>query len=246
MLYNLFFSPTGGSKKVASIISDELDKNHIDVDLLLPQKALSLTSSDLALFTFPSFGGRCPSIALERIQNIYSRGTKAVLVAVFGNRAIDDTLLEMKNEIEKRGFQIVAAIEAVAEHSLMKIYGIGRPDEEDKLELIDFAKRIKAKKESTLPSLPGKFPYKVFPGSSIKPLTSDECIDCKLCIKQCPVNAINENNPKLIDKDKCIGCLHCISICPVKAKKLDSDQVQDIQKKLENSCKERKENKLYI
>ena len=48
----------------------------------------------------------------------------------------------------------------------------------------------------------------------------DKCIDCKLCVKTCPRQAIarQEKNPKkfayVVDDDKCIGCGFCESICP--------------------------------
>lgn len=33
-LYNIYFSPTGGTKKVADIIASQLDKDHIDLDMI--------------------------------------------------------------------------------------------------------------------------------------------------------------------------------------------------------------------
>ena len=44
---------------------------------------------------------------------------KAVLVAVYGNRAYEDTLLELKEQVDLCGFHVTAAVSAVAEHSIM-------------------------------------------------------------------------------------------------------------------------------
>ena len=43
------------------------------------------------------------------------------------------------------------------------------------------------------------------------------CIGCKICEKNCPVEAIKvENNLAKIDQSKCINCGLCESKCPKK------------------------------
>ena len=71
----------------------------------------------------PSYGGRIPSVVTDMFRNVKADGTKAILVAVFGNRAIDDTLLELQDVLEESGFVCIAGMEAVAEHSLMNQFG---------------------------------------------------------------------------------------------------------------------------
>lgn len=46
---------------------------------------------------------------------------------------------------------------------------------------------------------------------------SDECIACGSCQPECPVNAISEGNPYVIDPAKCTDCGNCAAICPVSA-----------------------------
>lgn len=59
---------------------------------------------------------------------------------------------------------------------------------------------------------------------SIINYSNENCINCKKCIRSCPVDAI-----KVIDKktyiidDKCIGCLECVRVCDFDAKVLKSD-----------------------
>lgn len=86
-----------------------------------------------------------------------------MLIAVYGNRAIDDCLLELKNVLIEQEFKCKVAISAVAEHSIMPQFGADRPDDKDKNELISFAKQIKERLENNTLSeninVSGKMPY---------------------------------------------------------------------------------------
>lgn len=43
--------------------------------------------------------------------------------------------------------------------------------------------------------------------------------ECRLCVKECPTQAIslNRSGVVIIDKKKCVGCLACVSVCPIGA-----------------------------
>ena len=46
-------------------------------------------------------------------------------------------------------------------------------------------------------------------------LDQSKCVKCRLCIKNCPVNAIGDDF--VIDADKCTRCNSCMDVCPKKA-----------------------------
>ncbi|MDY0360593.1 MAG: 4Fe-4S binding protein [Desulforegulaceae bacterium] len=53
-------------------------------------------------------------------------------------------------------------------------------------------------------------------------VSNDSCTGCKLCLKRCPMDAIEIKDKKVkIDYDKCIGCGLCVSTCPSKTLKLE-------------------------
>lgn len=54
-----------------------------------------------------------------------------MLVVSYGNRAVDDTFLEMADVLAEGGFVPVALGSFVAHHSLMTNVAVGRPDADD-------------------------------------------------------------------------------------------------------------------
>lgn len=89
-----------------------------------------------------------------------------MLVVSYGNRAYVDTLKELLDFFDNRGFSCVAAIAAIAEHSIMHQFATGRPDESDQKELIEFAQKT----------------------------NKELCISCMRCIDICPNKARKVNS----------------------------------------------------
>ncbi len=48
-------------------------------------------------------------------------------------------------------------------------------------------------------------------------LISDDCTQCGACEAECPVEAISEGSPYVIDPDICTDCGACALVCPVEA-----------------------------
>ena len=69
-IYEICFSPTGGTRKAADILAGELSTEIQNIDLTdstADFNNISLTQNDISVIAVPSYGGRVPEPAAKRI-----------------------------------------------------------------------------------------------------------------------------------------------------------------------------------
>lgn len=144
-----YFSPTGTTEKIVTHLAEHLAKpiEHpvLYFDFTLPparQEAKRFLKSDLVVFGVPVYAGRVPNVLLKYLNTLEGNGAQAVPVVLFGNRNYDEALKELRNLLELRGFQTVAAGAFVGEHAFSYTLGKGRPDYADLSVASEFARRI--------------------------------------------------------------------------------------------------------
>lgn len=230
----IYYSPTGTSRKIARAIGDGLKVNDLtESDITFKNNEINVfQENSLTVFVAPVYGGRIPSQFFERLGEINGNGAMCVVVVVYGNRHYDDALLELKNEVLKRGFRPIAAATFIGEHSFSREnmpVAAGRPDHYDIGMAEHFGKEV-IDKINTVANpgelyVPGNFPYKeIKPKQPVAPQSTDACCSCGLCIPACPTHAIymDDENNIITDTDTCTLCCACVKICPNGARIFDT------------------------
>jgi ferredoxin len=257
----IYFSPTRTTRKALEGVAvgiDAVSVSHLDLTLSGAEKSAETVHTDLAILGVPVYAGRVPQIAVSRISKLKAENIPAVIVVVYGNRAYEDALVELKDLAEEAGFKPMAAAAFIGEHSFSSEktpIAQHRPDEKDIMEADAFGRQIRKKLDEVqdftgaLPlSVPGNHPYKerhqMPPGS---PTTQEElCTLCGSCADACPVNAISVGDIVETDAARCIYCCACVKICPTDARVMTIPKMNEIAKWLSETCAERKSPEFFI
>lgn len=220
----VYFSPTGGTKRVTEWITERIADNR-------EAEWLDLTDA-----------------VSSRPDYTFTEHEPAVLIVTYGNRAYEDALLELSDILKEQGFIPAAAAAVVTEHNIAHVYGAGRPDEKDKKEMTAFAEAVREKLKSTAGStkllelsIRGNRPYRPYGTLPLKISVSSACEGCGTCIRKCPVQAISRTDAKVTDESACITCMRCIAVCPKHARKLGTLMTLAIRQKLKKVCTDRKD-----
>ena len=251
-----YFSPTGTTKSIIQSIARGINQSTVElIDITKPEarkQQLQTSENELLVVAVPVYIGRVPALLIEWLHAIKACNTPAVCIVVYGNRAYDDALLELKDILIKRGCIPIAGAAYIGEHAYSSSetpIAEARPDASDLNHAELFGRKINEKLLSVSSvdhisdiNIPGNYPYR---GDSklwsVDFITiSNECTQCGICAEGCPVGAIDSENSNLIDKEKCITCCACIKNCPQNARTMKPGLVKDAAMRLNKQCKERK------
>lgn len=242
-----YFSPTGGTKKVAEMIAEGFKNVRIEDILVKNPSETVCKEGEAVMFAVPVFSGRIPDAAAKRIKAVTAKGNPVVLVAVYGNREFEDALAEMDDLAKEQGFTVIAAVAALARHSLSLNVAEGRPDVRDQKELKKIGETIQNILEQGKPykdvsnEIPGNRPYREVKKSDVCSYYTDACIKCGKCAEVCPEQIISKEDFQVSKPDQCIMCKACVNVCPSGARCLPEafeKMIQEKLKPLENVRKE--------
>ena len=243
------FSPTGGTQKIAQAVGKGTGLPVRTVDLCQNADACTIGPEELLVAACPVFGGRIPAVAGERLARLQGAGGPAIAVAVYGNRAYDDALLELKYELTAGRFTVCAAGAFIAEHSMVREVAAGRPDAKDAAAAQEFGEKVvqKVRQAASLSSVevPGSPAYKEKKAAGAAPKAGKKCVACGQCAAVCPVGAIPPAAPNTTT-DACIGCMRCVAVCPQNARDLAAPMKLAVKTFLKASAGKPKQPEMFL
>lgn len=239
----IFFSPTKTTLRIVDAVAGGMgldSANRVDLTFPMDDEAVK-NDGDIAIIGVPVYAGRVPETAVERLrQHVKGDGRPAVLVVVYGNRAFEDALLELRDLAVELGFVPVAGGAFIGEHSYStseKPVAEGRPFDGDLEKARLFGVQV-AEKIRHLESLdrmdaldvPGNFPYRdgVKPGDTTPVTDADACTLCGECARVCPTQVVEITETDVQTHDGCIRCSACVKACPEQAREWDVPRILEI------------------
>lgn len=262
----VYFSPTGGTEKIARFVAGELGRalglEPEYIPFTKPQERAEerrFGPEDLLILASPVYAGRLPNKVMpEYKEKLWGDGTHAVPLCVFGNRNYDEALRELALLLEGNGFRLAGAGAFAGRHAFSDKVGEGRPDEEDFAQMKDFAGKIAAKLAGEeLPILeisreeigPYYTPLKAdgSPAKFLKarPLTDwSRCSGCGACARACPMGSIDPKTMEAVGL--CIKCQACVRKCTRHAKFFEDPDFLSHVAMLEENYTRRAENFILV
>ncbi len=267
----VYFSPTGTTKTIAESIAHGISHDSVEmIDItkrVQRNNQLLFGKYDIVVLASPVYYGRIPEEVIPYLSSLKADQTPAVVVAVYGNRAFDDALKELRDIALDGKFIPVAGGAFVAEHSYStKEYPIAsnRPDENDIQKAHEFGAAIRKKLQNVESlenvaelTIPGNFPYiepvnlnmikKARSAVALTPETdTSKCTRCGQCAEVCPTGAISPDDVTQTDRWRCLICFACVKICPEEARQMNEPNFQSAIQALQQKCRDRQEPEIFL
>lgn len=258
----IYFSPTGTTERVLGAVAQGLAAPALPAVNLTAAAAAAgdfpVLGDEALIIGVPVYSGRVPPEAARRLQRLAAPGSPAVLVVLYGNRAFEDALVELRDLVVGLGCRPVAAGAFIGEHSfsspLTPLAG-GRPDAEDLARARELGAEARRKlaglgspAEAPELAVPGNRPYRQpWEAPRTSPVTDEAlCVQCGTCVAVCPTGAVSLDEAVRTEVESCILCCACVKNCPTGARQVRDATLLKAAQWLSDNFSEPKKPELFL
>ena len=236
-----YYSGSGNTKLACRYVTSKIENVAFDWFDIVKEKGQQpdLGQYDVVGFaTFTDFAGP-PHLTLKFIDDLPKQeGKPAFVLGTHGGPFYGRILRTMDRAVTKRGFTVIGGhlLHLPESYPPMIAGGNGYEDAPNEKEMQAFEAFI-IKLGQSLAAIEGGVPPKrkrltvPFPSSLVplfprtishrtmgeKFVDEELCIECGVCEKKCPHDAITLNPKPVFDMQKCYGCWACYNHCAQKA-----------------------------
>jgi len=233
----IYFSPTGNTKKIVKqFVSKNKEIESTFIDITLKQNREKITElinfhklqPDYWIIGAPVYSGQIPKIVSEVFKNLDGKNIATIGIVTYGNKSFGISLKQLNTILSNQNFSTIALGAFIGEHSYSEKFNVARnrPNNLDLDESKEFGKTVFASDPYKVNKyrITGKIDLipKLMPKDGPKPYVSlSKCNHCNVCVKNCPVSALDESTKMFLNKEKekeCLSCMSCVKKCRSNAR----------------------------
>lgn len=233
----IYFTGTFNTRYTSNILKEKFEKAGDEVDLYeidpLKLERLNLSHYDIIGLGYPIYGYNAPWPFLKFIR--YQKFPKGIRTFIYKNSGETEKVNDASSLFVWRKLKRSKAIIENEYHFMMPYNIHFRFEEELVKEILDMDEKLYEillyEVKNHIPNIKRyKLWHKIvtrvvsiqFIGGDVNSffykVKKDKCIDCNLCIKQCPTQNIYRNDKGQIKfHHNCLMCMRCSFFCPTAA-----------------------------
>jgi len=229
-----YFSGTGNSKYIAELFCHNMNAKCHSIEEKIDFNQL-IVSDEIIGFCYPSYGSRVPRIMREfAIKHIESLKNKKIIIFCTQLIFSGDGARAFLDIFPRDFFKVIYAEHFFMPNNVCNYFLLPLTNERKIKRYIKKAERkmqsvchnitngiIKKRGFNIISRILGLPQGLCMPIIEKKSLNTvmidDNCVQCCLCVSNCPMKNLEYQDEKIIQKSNCTICYRCINRCPQKA-----------------------------
>jgi len=226
------FSGTGNTELVAKEYKQNLLLRGVDTDVIKIEDCQKFEEPDFLGIAFPIHAFSAPENVLNFVKGLPDGKCGAFIIKVGGEglKFNDASSAKTISLLQKKGYKVIADNLYVMPYNMLyrhsdsmadKMYFTMKRKAERDVENILSGKQNKLHKDTPVSVIfrAVEQPFMHFNGRFFK-VDKDKCVNCNICVNNCPQQNITVGEKGITFGKKCIGCVRCSFNCPKDAIKI--------------------------